>query len=368
MQPLSAFSITAGRFAKARGDRYEDRLRALADAASPKLKRAIIDALRAGDAAAIKGLAAAIEAGDTARVLALLGLDALEQRFAHLQRELRSIVASAGEMTAASQVPAIVRPVGPRLVASFDVLNPRTMQFVAEYDFGLIREISEATRKGVQEIITEGLANGVNPRKTARLVRERVGLTARQQGYVSNFRRELETFHERGSASAWGLGNSKSKAPGGAGVFAIDAEGNPIDGIYHRRLRDFRYDKTLAKHLKSGKPIPPEMIDKMVDRYRDRWLNHRAETIARQESLRAANRGAFYAWKQAIDQGAVNGDALRKFWRTAGDERVRLSHRAIPNLNPEGVPVDAEFDTPTGPAFLPPFGIGCRCVVVYREV
>lgn len=367
MTPLAFYTPSQNGFAKARRSAIEDELRAMADAASPKLRAAIMEALRSGDSAAISALAEALERGDVGRVLALLGLDNLERRFGAVKRELRAVVAAAGQATASSAVPKVRGLVGPALDVVFDVHNPATARFIAEYDVGLIREISDSTREGVRQTIADGLAAGQNPRKVARTIRQQVGLTARQQKYVANFRAELESFHERTDASAWGLGNAKSKAPGGAGVFVIDQNGNPVDGILHRRLRDFRFDSTLARAMKSGQPIPPEKIDAMVDRYRERWLTHRAETIARQESMRAANRGSYYAWRQAIEQGAVDGGRLRKFWRTAGDERVRIAHRAIPKLNPDGVLIEEEFVTPTGTAFIPPYGVGCRCVLVYRE-
>ena len=367
MTALSAYGIGLTGFVKAREPSHAAALRALADGASPKVKQAIIDALRSGDDAQIAQLAEALAAGSIPRVMALLGLDVLEQRFAAVQAELRSVIAAAGKATAAT-IPARPRLVGPSLQVAFDTTNARTIETIQQYDLNLIREISENTRNGIRALITDGLSAGKNPRAVARLVKQQVGLTAKQQAWVGNFRRELETFHERSSASGWNLGGQKSKAPGGAGVMAIDDNGNPVDGIQNRRLRDFRFDGQLKRAMATGKPLTPEQIDKMVGRYQERLIAHRAETIARTEALRAVNAGNHLAWKQAIDTGAVVADEVRKFWHTAGDERVRLTHRRIPKMNEGGVGIDELFDTPKGGVLYPPLGPNCRCVVIYRVI
>jgi hypothetical protein len=362
MTALSAYVLGPTGFTKARRPGIEDALRAVADKQQPKIRKAILAALKAADSATIKSLAEAIQAGQVGTVLALLGLDKLEARFGGLVSELRSTVAQAGGVAAASAPP--IRPaVGPKLDVTFDLYNPRTLQFLQEYEFRLIREISENTRAGIRSAVSEGITQGRNPRAVARELKKSVGLTERQMKMVSNFRKELETFHLKRAARAWNLGGTKSKAPGGAGTFAIDAEGNPIDGILHRRLRDFRYDKQLIKAMQSGKPLTPDQIEKMVGRYRERMIAYRAENIAKTESLRAMGVGNHQAWVQAQEQGL--GPVVKE-WRTAGDERVRLDHRRIPKLNPDGVPVDQPFKTPSGPVMHPPLGVNCRCVAVYR--
>ncbi len=367
MMMLSDWSLGLDGFAKARRPAIEDELRRIADKSSPALKRAIMSALQAGEKATIKALSEAITAGDVRLVMDLLGLTDLETRLGGAVAEIRNIVSQAGTASAAS-IPSITLPVGPSLDVFFDVANPRSLQWLQQYELNLIREISENTREGVRAAVTEGVQAGRNPRDVARQLRASTGLTARQEASVANYRKELETFHHRRSAKAWNLGGKKSKAPGGAGVYAIGDDGKPLDGITARRLRDFRYDRTLLRAMKDSKPLTPEQIDKMVSSYRQRMVAYRADTIARTEALRASNAGSYLAWKQAQEQGVAGDGEIRKFWRTAGDERVRLEHRSIPKLNPEGRPLDEDFVTPTGSTFLAPYGVGCRCVVIYRIV
>ncbi len=362
MNALSQYSIGPAGFTKARRPSFEDALRAIADSQTPAIRRAILGALASADQATIKALAEAIQAGQVGTVLALLGLNQMEARLGPAVAEIRQTLARAGALAAAS-APTIPQLVGPDLTITFDLYNPRTLQFLEQYEMGLIREISETTRAGIRQMVTDGIVQGRNPRAVARELKKSVGLTQRQAKAVSNFRRELEDFHLKRSAGAWNLGGKKSKAPGGAGVFMIDEDGNPLDGIMHRRLRDFRFDRSLQRAMQTGKPLTPEQIDKMVDRYRQRMIKFRAETIARTESMRAVNHGNDQAWRQAADQGI--GRVL-KFARTAGDERVRIGHRRIPKLNEGGVPIDQPFMTPSGPKMISPFGIGCRCTAIYK--
>jgi hypothetical protein len=360
---LAAYSIGPTGFTKARRPAIEDALRALADKQAPAVKRAILKAFSGADAATIKALAAALSGGRVEEVLALLGLGNLETRLGGMVSELRSAMTAAGGLAAAT-VPAIPQLIGPALEIGFDLYNPRTLRFLEAYEFKLVREVSNETRAGIRQVVSDGYTAGRNPRAVARDLKKSIGLTARQAQAVGNFRKELETFHLKQSAAAWNLGAPKSKAPGGAGVYAIGPDGKPLDGITARRLRDFRFDGTLRRAMETGKPLTPAQIDKMVDRYRTRMIAYRAENIAKTESLRAINAGNHEAWMQAAEQGV---GAVVKTWRTAGDERVRLSHRQIPKMNPpEGVPIDVPFQTPNGPAQYPPLGVNCRCVAVYR--
>jgi uncharacterized protein with gpF-like domain len=92
----------------------------------------------------------------------------------------------------------------------------------------------------------------------------------------------------------------------------------------------------------------------------------RADTIARTESFRAVEMGEQLSWESAVQDGLVEvGDIVRK-WVTARDDRVRPEHAAIPKMNKDGVGLREPFKTPSGPVMQPPFGVNCRCSVVYR--
>jgi hypothetical protein len=68
----------------------------------------------------------------------------------------------------------------------------------------------------------------------------------------------------------------------------------------------------------------------------------------------------------------VDTGRLRRFWVKTNDSRTRDAHRAVPDMNPEGVGMDEPYRTPLGPLMFPrdPNGSGantiqCRCAERY---
>lgn len=342
-----------------------DVIRQLAKKLEPTFAAMILDAIsKIKDAVSLRAIADALQTGDVDAVIAALGIDTNLAAFDGLKGQIQAAI-TAG---AATQVSAVAAAGAiPRFVVQFDLLNPRTVDFVQAYQFNLIRQITENTREGIRLHIKQQLEAGINPREAAAQIKQTIGLTERQMRSVLNFRDELENIHLRRKLPAsWGLGRQRSAW----NTFPIDEAGEPIDGITSRRLRDFRFDNTLIKAIRNGEPLTQEQINTMTQRYYERWLRFRATTIARTESLRAAHAGAREQWRQAVDAGHISGALIRKQWQTAGDERVRLSHRPIPGMNtgPEGVGIkfDELFVTPEGEHMLPPIAPNCRCTVIYR--
>lgn len=333
----------------------------LAESLEPPLARAIRDMLRAHlDAVSLDDLAEALKAGDTARALDLVGkVDPV--RAAAVRTELENAVWAGGALAASG-------PEFRELRFAFNRLNPALIQWLEGYSLNLIREVDRGTTEAVRRVLVEGMREGRNPIDQARRVKEAVGLTERQAQAVRAYRKELETFHLKRSAKRWGLGNERSRLSG-VEVMPKDAKGKPLDGIEARRLRDQRFDATLKRAIESRKPIAPDKIDAMVARYQQRYLQHRARTIARSESIRAVNAGAHEAWRQAIEDRTVEGARVRKFWRLARDERTCERCLAIEAAVPKrGIPFDAAFENPKGlgPIMLPPEHPNCRCSAVFR--
>lgn len=331
----------------------------LAKTLEPRLARAIqkaLDGLK--DKAKIDQIAKMLEAGQIDAIVALLGFSPTDPLVGELQNHLRD-VATKGAASEAARYSGVS--------FAFDILNPATAEFIRRYELNLIREIDAKTREGIRGAITDGIRAGRNPRAIARDVRQQVGLTLRQQKAVSNFRKELETFHTKRTAGSWNLGGKISRAPGGAQVFAVDVDGNPVDGILSRRLRDFRFDSTLRRSMQEGIPLSKEQIDKMVEAYARKYLRHRGETIARTEALRAAHAGAHMQWEQAVQRGDVDPNTVKRKWLVARDERTCEVCSPIPRMNKDGRALDEAFQTPKGPVMLPPVHPDCRCTVTYRS-
>lgn len=220
-----------------------------------------------------------------------------------------------------------------RAAMAFDGLNPDTLAFLQNYRLRLIREIDDETREAIRDILIEQARAGDNPRVAARRIRETVGLTRQQTRAVTNYRRALEN----------------------------------LDGLaVQRALRDKRFDRTVLRAIREDHPLTKAQIDDMVERYRERYLKHRAETIARSESIRAANAGAYQAIRQAAARGDVPAEAVRRYWVVAPGERTCPICRAIPKLNPNGVGLMQMFKTPVGPLLMPIAHPSCRCTTAVR--
>lgn len=335
-------------------------LEALLAKVEPALAKAILAGLESmADDAKIDEVADAIATGDVGKVLAALRLTT--DGFVGLTPAAQQATYAAGQAAAAS----IAATTGVRF--AFDVLNPRLIQWLQTYSLGLIREIDTSTKEAIRSVLVTGMNAGKNPRTVARDVKGIVGLTERQARAVMNYRTELETFHTRRTGGGYKVGGKIDRV-NGFQVLRPDADGNPMDGITERRLRDFRYDGQLKTAMETGKPLSPAQIDKMVAAYERKYLAYRARTIARTEALRTTNVGVQDAWRQAIETQKVPAALVRRQWIVAKDERLCEVCGPIPSMNPKrGVEFDKSFNTPKGPWSLPPIHPNCRCTVFIRQ-
>lgn len=303
----------------------------------------------------------ALQTGDIGKVLALLDDEAALAALKPITSGVQSGVYAAGAATAALINTQIK---GAQFV--FGQLNPRLIDWLQTYSLGLIKQINDSTKEGVRELLISGMTGGENPKDVARKIKGVIGLTDKQTKAVQNYRKELESFHNKRTAGGYNLG-AKIDRVNGTQVLRPDEDGLPKDGITQRRLRDFRYDGKLKQAMESGKPLAPEQIDKMVEAYERKYLAYRARTIARTEAARTTNFGVQDAWRQAIEEQKVDEKLIRRRFIVSKDERLCSVCGPIPSLNPkQGVKVAQPFNTPKGPVFLPPIHPNCRCTVFIR--
>ncbi|MBW2596376.1 MAG: hypothetical protein JRC93_10455 [Deltaproteobacteria bacterium] len=224
----------------------------------------------------------------------------------------------------------------------YNILNPVTTDYIRTYNLNLVHKISVNTRDAIKNAIRNDHIAGNNPRSTARVFRDTVGLTPRQEMAIRNYEK---------------------------GLTELDST------ILSRELRDKKYDATIRQAISNKSSLSKTQINEMVDSYRSRYITFRAETIARTESLRAVSIGEYTSVIQGVNAGTIDPILVRRFWIYKDDKRTRNEHRKIPSLNPGGVRVDQPFQTPLGPILFPrdPAGsaantIQCRCIVVYRLI
>jgi hypothetical protein len=219
---------------------------------------------------------------------------------------------------------------------AFDLRNPRAIAFLRTYRFELIREISRESVEAIRNILLRAFQEGGHPWEQARLIRNVVGLTQRQANAIANYYRTLT-----------GMGSQLRPA-------------------LERALRDRRFDRSIMRAIEEGGFLDPDQIDRMTQRYYDRMLTYRAETVARTETIRANSEGRHETWRQAVEQGLIDPQTTKRVWIPALGERTCPVCAAVPDMNPDGVGLDEPFDTEEGPIMNPPLHPRCRCVVALR--
>lgn len=195
-----------------------------------------------------------------------------------------------------------------------------------------VREIGNDTRTTLSQLLQEGIAAGGPPAETARTLKESIGLTLAQARAVQNYRKLLET----GSAEA-----------------------------LTRALRDPRFDVKPEELVK----LRPEQIDARVTAYQRRYIAYRATTIARYETLAAANGGAVNAISSSIAAGVLP-ETTRIGWLIAHDERTCPRCRSIVLIQPRGVimgqPFHWQHNNRSGIVMFAPLHPDCRCTNTFR--
>ena len=316
----------------------EGKLTDIATRFEPKVRRALLRAFdRVRDTLSTVELTEALRMGGISGLVnTLSGMeDIISQEIAD---DLEAAIREGGRATIGLFPQAVILDETFR----FDTFNPAAVDFIRRYELNLIQNIGANTREAVRAGVQADLIAGRNPIDTARTFRSNIGLTPHQERAVRNYRTYLETLDQR---------------------------------ALQRALRDKRFDRTVLRAISERKPLTAAQIDRLVTRYRERYLQYRSRSIARTESLRAVSIGNQLATEQAVVGGAVDTARVRKFWVFTRDRRARDAHRAVPGMNKGGVPLDGVFRTPLGPLRFPrdPNGtaantVQCRCTVVYRIV
>lgn len=230
------------------------------------------------------------------------------------------------------------------VIIAFDQTNVRAVQAMRQNQLRLVTNFTEQQRRATQAALIDGIQQGKNPREIARTFRNSIGLTEQQERWVRNYERALRDLDRNALA---------------------------------RELRDRRFDPSVRRAIDRGEPLTPAQIDKMVDRYRQRALKLRSETIARTEALRVAHEGTDEMYLQAIESGQLQGDQLIRIWNTAGDHLVRDFGRGAQTshvtMNGQQRLIGEPFTSGAGNLTLHPgrFGVGledinCRCIVSTR--
>jgi SPP1 gp7 family putative phage head morphogenesis protein len=249
-------------------------LRRLADGLEPRLRRQFL--------AAVAKLQGRISLAALARAVELGGLTiALSQALNAWPRDLQPAVRTLNDAFAeAAKRTAKTLPAPLRLRTSFTLTNPFAVQAADTGTARMVREVTQKTRRAIQETIARAIREGIPPKVAAKTIAPLVGLTNRQAQAVLNARARL-------------------------------------------MVKGLSGDRLIAQ----------------TTRYAQRLLRLRAETIARTEIIRASNDGQLALWRRARANGFLDSTA-RKRWITAQDERLCELCRPLQGVE---VPLDQAF-------------------------
>jgi len=289
--------------------------------------------------AKIKALADAVVTGDPAKILQAAGIR--EGMYSATSESLRAAYMEGGTMTMATEL-------SKNIAMSFDITNPRAEAWLRNTALERVQSLKATQERAIQVILRDGMARGSNPTTTALDIAGRIsktgrrsggvlGLTDHQADIVTNMRKDLRNLDWQSYKS--------------------------------RRLRDRRFDSVVKKAIKDGKPLPAKIENKIVDRYSDRWLKHRADTLSRTETLKAINASADEAMNQVVEQGLAPRHAVHRIWRHSYSRNEREGHVM---MNGQVRGLDEPFVNPLTQASLmypgdPTAGaaevVNCRCFV-----
>lgn len=281
----------------------------IADKAMPTVRDAFLDAVdKVRGTPKEAELRAAIATGNVDAVMRVLDIDAAMSAAlsAKVIPPLEDVFIAAGRAAPEKTIPSQL--LGGELGFRFDIVNPKTVEYLRTANLELIREVTDETRLAVRDVVQRAVEQGGAPKVQAREIRQLVGLTRRQATAVQNYEAAL---------------------------------------------------------IEEGRK--PDQIDRMTAKYREKMLNMRATTIARTETLRSSNKGAVAAWRAAADKGLMNAATLRQQWLTTPDDRMCQHCAPVPAMNEGGVPLGGMFKTPIGPVDMPPLHPNCRCVLVLES-
>lgn len=285
--------------------------------------------LEAKAAVSLSQLAGMVERGEIEAALAVTSIIPKEVTALSVAAFLAASEQAAKEIFAATGID-----------VGFDDAHANALRIMESRALQVATVFAAKQEAAVREVLLDGIRRGVNPRQQAIALRSSIGLTASQVKAVNNFRDMLES-------------NDKK--------------------VLTRKLRDKRFDRTINRAIRTDKRIAQERIDRMVVRYRERYVKYRANTIAQTEALSAVHQGKEQMFNTAIAQGHIARERVENTWVTVQDSRRRHSHATMQG---QKRPHGEAFVSGAGILLLFPGDptaplseiIHCRCLKVTRII
>lgn len=302
----------------------------------------------------LKTVITALERGDVAGAVRAIQFE--PDAFAALELALQDAF-NAGGINMVQSLPQLVAPDGTRVLFQFGVRNLLAETLLRTQSSTLVTNIVEDQREALRTAFEAGLARGDNPTRTAldvvgrvsRITNRReggvIGLTTRQVEFIASARESLLSGNVEGMSRYLDL-----------------------------KTRDKRFDRAVTRAMREGKPLPADMVAKIIGRLSDRNLKLRGDTIALEETRTALFSARDVAVRQQIDAGKIGAQEVTKHWRHSGSEHPRMQHiEMAARYKKDGVPMNEPFVAADGTAIMYPHApgvqarhrIGCKCRVEY---
>lgn len=211
---------------------------------------------------------------------------------------------------------------------NFDRFDPATQAHIRDYQDALIKQLGESSRQVIEDTIINAMRLGFSADDIVDQIRAVIGLTDRQAAAVLNFRNMLM--------------NSDPEA-------------------LRRQLANSDDMDTFKQAISNGRTLDQATVDQMVSNYENNYLDYRAQSIADTEATRAANLGLRDSYQQAVDRGVMPSEAVTRHWQISLDEKTCDHCLSVVDDNPDGIPLDGEYDSDDGPIDGPPYHTNCRC-------
>ena len=234
--------------------------------------------------------------------MAAIPWERLERMQIDITPELQSVLNKSG----AAAAKALVQKGIP---ISFDQVNPAAVEWVTAHAAELVTQnIIPSTQEAIRAILVRSFEEGETTADAARLIREHIGILPRHAAAVEKYRQSMIAFFtEKGIPSAL-------------------ADANNLAMGYARKL-----------------------------------LNYRAKSIARTETIRAANEGQQFLWNQAIGKDVIRENEWEREWIADESERTCPTCSALHGTR---APMRGPFE---GGFMMPPAHPMCRCSIGLAE-
>ena len=190
----------------------------------------------------------------------------------------------------------------PQVTLGFKTTNPKALTAAERQAAELLTAVNIETKQTVRNLIARAYREMLTARDTAKMIRDVVGLNDRQATALFNYRAGL---------------------------------------------------------VEDGREA--EQVARMAERYGNRLLRQRADTIAQTEIHRASATGQHDLWREGVREGYIDPTTARRIW--IANAGACEWCEGIETLNADGVPIDGQFETPSGDMIDGPEDshVGCRC-------